>query len=177
MHTFTAGQGDAQVVVTSVQWLGDDEESTYYVPSPEREQLDRLAQDLRDPEGLVGADAWAGPAAAYEATEYMLFLTPYRDVPPYDTADVSEIRLPVEGPLDEYGVVASGSDLPVTRCGLISHAEAAAIAQDLAATGFEQVGLDQVTSASLDWAEGSGAVDLVLLPRMPDAYPPCADRA
>jgi hypothetical protein len=178
VHTFTAGEGDGQVEVTSVQWLGDDEESTYYEPSPEREQLDRLAQDLRDPAALVAADAWAGPAAAHEATEYLLFLTPYRDIPAYDTADVSAILLPLEGPLDEYGVASSVfSGPPVTRCGLVSHAEAAAIAEDLTAAGFEQVGLDQATNASLDWAEGSGAVDLVLLPRMPDEYPACEDQA
>lgn len=174
VHTFTAGQGDNQVVVTSVQWLGDEEEATYYQPSPERQQLDRLAHDLRDPEALVAADAWSGPAEAYEASDYLLLLTPYRDIPPYDTTDVSEVRLPLEGPLDEYGV-ATGSGLPATRCGLVSQAEAAAMVDDLVAAGFEQVGLDRATSASLDWAEGRGAVDLVLVPSMPDGYPACED--
>jgi hypothetical protein len=173
VHTFTAGEGDDQVVVASVQWLGDDEEATYYEPSPERQQLDQLVQDLRDPEALVAADAWTGPAEAYEASEYLLLLTPYRDVPPYDTTDVSEIRLPVEGPLDEFGVVTGSA--PPTRCGLVGQAEAAAIVEDLVAAGYEQVGLDRATTGSLDWAEGSGTVDLVLVPSMPDGYPACED--
>ena len=173
VHTFTAGQADDQVVVTSVQWLGDEEEATYYEPAPEREQLDQLVQDLRDPEALVAADAWAGPATAYEASEYALFLIPYRDAEWYDTTDVSEIRFPVDGPLDEYGVVSGESGPPATRCGVISHAEAAAMVEDLAAAGYELVGLDRATVGSLAWAEGNGAVDLTVVPRMPDGYPDC----
>jgi hypothetical protein len=172
VYMFTAGQGDDQVAVTSVQWLGEEEESTYYEPSPEREQLDQLVQELRDPEALVPADAWAGPAEVYEGSEYLLILTPYRDVPPYDTTDVAEIRLPIDGPLDEFGE-PSGTGTPPVRCGVIGREEAAAIVDDLVAAGFEQVGLDRATPGSLDWAEGSGTVDLVLLPRMPDGYPEC----
>jgi hypothetical protein len=175
VYLFTAGEGDEQVIVRSVQWLGDEEESTYYEPSPARQQLDQLVQELRDPEALVPADAWTGPVAAYEADEYVLYLTPYRDSPPYDTTDVSEIRLPVDGPLDQYGI-ATGSGPPVTRCGAIGQAEAAAVVEDLAAAGYEQVGLDRPTVGSLDWAEGNGTVELTLLPRMPDGYPACQDQ-
>jgi len=172
VYMFTADDGDDQVVVRSLQWLGDEEEATYYQPAPEREELDALAQRLRDPESLLGADAWTGPAEPYEGTEYQLLLTPYRDVPPYDTADASEIPWPFDGPLDEFGEV-SGSQPPVTRCGGLSRDEAAAIIDALAALGYEQIGLDLATVGSLDWAEGNGRVDLTILPLMPDGYPPC----
>src|SRR5690606_8973293 len=35
-HTFTVGEGSDRVVVTSVGWLGDEEEAQYYEPAPER---------------------------------------------------------------------------------------------------------------------------------------------
>jgi hypothetical protein len=172
VYTFTANAGGGQAVVRSVQWLGDEEEATYYQPSPERQGLDALAQRLRDPEALLGADAWAGPAEPYEGTDYRLWLTPYRDVPPYDTADAAEIPWPFEEPLDEFGE-PSGSAPPVTRCGAITRDEAAAIIDTLASLGYAQIGLDRATSGSLDWAEGNGTVDFSILPLMPDGYPRC----
>jgi hypothetical protein len=172
VYVFTAEGDDGQVVVRSLQWLGDEEEATWYQPSPERRELDALAQRLRDPESLLGTDAWAGPAEPYAGTAYLLWLTPNRDVPPFDTADASEIPLPFDGPLDDFGE-ESGSQPPVTRCGAISRDEAAAIVDALASLGYEGIGLDGTTTGSLDWAEGNGTVDLAILPVMPDGYPEC----
>lgn len=172
VYTFTADDGGGQAVVSSVQWLGDEDEATYYEPSPERQQLDALAQRLRDPESVLDPSAWAGAAEPYEGTDYRLWLTPTRDVPPYDTADASEIPWPFDGPLDEFGE-PSGSQPPVTLCGAISRDEAAAIIDALAPLGYAQVGLDRATTGSLDWAEGNGIVDFFILPLMPDAYPEC----
>jgi hypothetical protein len=177
-HTFTVGEGADQVVVTSVGWLGEEEEATYYEPAPERRALDELANQLRDPESLLGEDAWDGPAAAYEADEYLLVLTPYRDVPPYGNPDVSEVPLPIDGALDEFGE-GYGDVQPMARCGVINADEAAAIVDSLTALGVSDdnsVGLDRATAASLDWAAGNGTVDLWLLPRMPGEYPGCDAR-
>ena len=173
IYFFTAADGGGgQTVVSSVQWLGDDDEATYYQPSPERQELDALAQRLRDPDALLGADAWAGPAEPYEGTDYLLWLTPYRDVPPFDTADASEIPWPFEEPLDEFGA-PSGSSPPVTRCAAITRDEAAAIIDALASLGYAQIGLDRATTGSLDWAAGNGTVDVAILPLMPDGFPGC----
>jgi hypothetical protein len=176
VHTFTAGSGEEQVVITSVEWLGDEEESAYYQPAPERQQLDELSQALRDPESLVAEDAWAGAASPYVGADYQLVLTPYRDAPPYDTTDISEIPLPLQGPLDEFGTETGGSREPVTRCGVIPADQAAAIVDALTANGFGEVGLDRATVGSLDWADGNGTADLFLMPRMPDGYPECEDQ-
>ena len=180
VHTFTVGEDADRVVVSSVQWLGDEEEATYYQPAPERQALDALAGELRDPESLVSEGAWEGPAAPYEALEYLLVLTPYRDVPPYGNPDVSQVPIPSDAPLDEYGVAAGGNRQPGFRCGSISRDEAAQIVDALTAMGSavtNMVGLDRATFASLDWAQGSGVVDLYLLPRMPDGYPECEDQS
>lgn len=174
IYLFTAGEGDDEVVVRSVQWLGDEEESTYYEPSPERRELDALAQELRDPESLVAADAWTGPAEPYEGADYQLLLIPYRDVPAHDTTDASEIPWPFDVALDAFGEV-SGVGIPPARCGVLGRDEAVAIMEALAERGYSQVGLDRATVGSLDWAAGNGTVDFFIIPRLPDGYPDCAD--
>jgi len=179
LHTFTAGNGADQVVVTSVQWLGDDEESTYYQPDADREQLDAVAQQLRDPESLVEADAWTGPAEPYDASDYQLILTTYRDFSPSEHPDVSDVPIPFDEPLDEFGVESGDQRPPMTRCGVISRAEAAQIVDAVTAMGSaitNSVGLDRPTLASLNWAAGNGTVDMYLLPRMPDGFPACEDQ-
>jgi hypothetical protein len=172
---FTAGAGEDAIVVSSVEWLGDEEESTYYEPSPEREALDALARGLRDPEELLGEDAWDGPAEAYDAAEYLIVLMPTRDTPPYGTMDVSDVPLGFDGPLDEYGEDAADPREPITRCGVVDRGEAEGIVAALLTPGIGAGGMSTSTSASLDWANGNGVVDVFVLPRMPDAYPECAD--
>jgi hypothetical protein len=177
VYFFTSGLGDGEdpARITSVQWLGDEEEETYYQPSPERRALDELATSLRDPESLVDADAWEGPPQPYAAADYQLVLTPQRDVPPFDTTDASEIPWPFDEPLDAFGEEV-GIGPPVSRCGVMGSEQAAPIVEALADHGFGEVGLDRVTIGSLDWAEGSGIVEVFLLPVMPDGYPACAEQ-
>lgn len=175
-HRFVVGEGADEIVVISAGWMGDEEEATYYEPAPERRALDALAWQLRDPESLLGEGAWEGPATAYEPDSYFLALTLYRDVPPYGNPDVADVPLPIEGPLDafeEEPIVAS----PI-RCGVISRDEASAIIDALIRLGVDRdnsVGMDRATVASLDWAEGSGTVDLWVLPRLGDV-PECEGR-
>lgn len=175
-HTFTVWEGADWVVVTSVGWLGDEEEAAYYEPSPERRALDELANGLRDPAALLGEDAWDGPAATYEAEDYLLVLTAYRDVPPFGNPDVSQVPLPIDGALDEFGEAYGDVQSPPARCAVIARDDAAAIVEALTTLGIAEensVGMDRATAASLDWADGSGTVDLWLLPRMPGEYPDC----
>jgi hypothetical protein len=173
IYTFTAESADREpVVVTSVQWLGEAEESTYYQPAPEREALDALAQQLRDPESQLGSDAWAGPPRGYEAPDYLLVLRLAPDVAPFNGTDASEIRWPFDGPLDAFGEQAG--EVTDARCGTITSDGAAAIVADLNDAGG-LAGMAMASSASLDWAEGSGTVDVFLIPRMPDGYPACED--
>lgn len=176
VFTFTAGSGDNEVVVQSVEWLGDEEEATYYQPSPEREALDALARGLRDPESMLRGDAWAGPAEPFEGADYQLVLIPYRDVPPYGNPDIADMGLAYDGPIDEFGEAAGFPGELSTRCGVITREEAAGIVQVLADADFGAVGLSMQTSGGIDWAEGNGTVDLFMLPRMPDGFPECADQ-
>jgi hypothetical protein len=173
IYSFTAAGGDGEpVVVTSVQWLGEAEESTYYQPAPEREALDELAHQLRDPESMLGGDAWAGPAQGYEAPDYLLVLRLTPDVPPFNGTDASEIPWPFDAPLDAFGEPAG--EVTDARCGVIGAEEAAPVVQALDDAGG-LAGMAMMTTASLDWAAGGGVVDVFLIPRMPDGYPACED--
>lgn len=173
IYTFTTVDADGEpVVVTSVQWLGEVEESTYYQPAPEREELDALAQQLRDPESMLGADAWAGPPRGYEAPDYLLVLRLAPNVPLFNGTDASEIPWPFDGPLEAFG--QQSGQFTDARCGIITSAEATPVVQSLDDAGG-LAGMAMVTSASLDWAEGNGTVDVFLIPRMPDGYPACED--
>jgi hypothetical protein len=176
VYEFTSGIGDDLATITSVQWLGDEEEETYYQPSPERRALDELARALRDPESLVGADAWEGPAQPYVAADYQLVLMPQRDAPPYGNPDIADLPLAYDGPIDEFGEAAGGPGEPLTRCGVITREEAAGIVAVFDAGDFGEVGMDRATSGGLDWAAGNGTVDVFLLPRMPDGFPECSDQ-
>ena len=178
-HIFTVGEDADRVVVRSVDWLGDEEEATYYQPAPERQALDALARELRDPESLVSDGAWEGPAAPYEAEDYLLVLSPYRDTTPYGNPDIAEVPIGFDGPVDEFGVEAGDPRPLLTRCGIVDRARATDVVEALTALGVSDgnsVGLDRASFASLDWAAGSGVVDLFLLPRMPDGYPECEDQ-
>ena len=176
VFTFTTGASEGDVVVTSVQWLGDEEEQTYYQPSPEREALDALARALRDPEAMLDEAAWEGPAEAYEGTEYQLVLMPQRDVPPFGNPDVADLPLAFDGPIEEFGEAVGSPGEMLTRCGVITRDEAAGVVQVFDAGDFGEVGLDRPTAGGLDWAEGNGIVDVFLLPLMPDGFPTCADQ-
>ena len=176
VFTFTTGASEGDAVVTSVQWLGDEEEQTYYQPSPEREALDALARALRDPESMLDEGAWEGPAEAYEAAEYQLVLMPQRDVPPFGNPDVADLPLAFDGPIEEFGEAVGSAGEELTRCGVITREEAAGVVQVFDAGDFGEVGLDRPTAGGLDWAEGNGIVDVFLLPLMPDGFPTCADQ-
>lgn len=173
IYTFTSLDADgAPVVVTSVQWLGEVEESTYYQPAPEREELDALAQQLRDPESMLEDDAWAGPARGYEAPDYVLVLHLAPNVSPFNGTDASEIRWPFEGPLDAFG--EPSGQVTEARCGIVTADAAGALVADLNDAGG-LAGMAMASIASLDWAEGNGTVDVFLIPRMPDGYAECED--
>lgn len=169
-HTYTADDG--AVVVGSTSWFGEPEESTYYEPAPERKALDELATALMDPESLVADDAWAGPASAYEGSEYQLLIHPMRDspLPISGVADAAEVPWPFEGSIEEFGQPGANDGF---RCGIISRDEAAALVAAIESLDT-QGPLHSPNFWPIGWAEGNGSAEVYLVPLMPDGYPPCA---
>ena len=77
VFTFSAGTGTEPIVVTSVGWFGEQEESTFYEPSPERKALDAIARNLMVIDSVLGESMWE-PAGwlPFVAEEYVLWAGP-----------------------------------------------------------------------------------------------------
>src|SRR5688572_19012099 len=61
-YTFTIPTDAEPIVVSTIGWFGDEEERTFYEPSPERKALDGLARNLIAIEDVLGDEAWEAAA-------------------------------------------------------------------------------------------------------------------
>jgi len=167
------------VHVRSDMWLGDEEESTYYQPAPERETLDGLARRLQDPEAWIEASGWADPEAVpYAPIGYLVMTTV---LPPQlavaGAPDVDALSWPFPG---APGAFAEGPTLPdsESRCMEANTAEVEALAAQLAAAGLEQfVDPTGGSNVTLPWASRGASLDLYFYPQHPDGEPPCGGSA
>jgi hypothetical protein len=173
-HTYTAQDGE--VVVRSTSWFGEEEETTYYQPAPERQALDVLAGELLEPEALVAESAWEGPATTYEGAEYQLVLNLYPNSPIVSPGDLdaADAAWPFDDPLEAFGESGPGGD--TVRCGTISGDEADALIESLDDPDAEHPMVGPPWYWSLGWEAGSGSVDVHLIPLMPDGFPSCGEQ-
>lgn len=174
--TFRWTDGDApEVEVASVEWLGDEHEETYNVPSPERETLDGLARELMDPTTWYGDDGWLQPEAVpYEPIQYLVkaqVTDPQAST--LGAPDVDDVPWPFEEPPDAFGEEAGSG--PNQRCGFADAADVEALAAELAAAGLEQFATMPASGvgAALPWAARDAAVDISIWIVLPDGRPTC----
>ncbi|MBA2264584.1 MAG: SH3 domain-containing protein [Chloroflexi bacterium] len=166
VYRFAAASGSGPVVVTSVSWFGEPEESTYYLPAPERRSLDLLARQLMKGGTFLGAEAWASAAHAY-ATDSFLVWT-WQEVGPTGT------DLPVlteTGPLGS-SIEVFGEPVERGRCGYLTPEEAASLGAVLTAGG-QPFSPSAISYGSVRTDDGWYTV--VVSPRTPDGYPTCGD--
>jgi hypothetical protein len=165
--------GEEPVHVSSTMWFGDDEESTYYEPAPEREALDALAQRLTDPEAWLDASDWAeAEAVAFQPESYLITAVVHEggtEGATLGAPDIDAVAWPFPEPPDTFGNAVSNG-----RCDVASADAIDRFAGDLAAAGMEQ--FEQPVDGptiTLPWAEGDASVELVVYPQRPDGEPPC----
>lgn len=167
IYAFTVGSGTDAFVVTSSSWFGDEEEAAFYLPSPERKELDALAQRLRQLRQHVADDEWAdADARPYVAADFLLWVGERPDAaapgaPPLPTVDLGI------GPLDDFGAV-----MPRGRCGSIGLADALGIVWRLRLAGVDASAAGPI-QAMIDLDGRPTAV--FLSPRTPAGLPQCDD--
>ncbi len=160
---FTLGPPTDRVRVTSVSWFGDEEESTYYVPSPERRALDELARMLGP--GLFSDDSWEVPPAEYPADAYLVWIFADAASPTEGAPSVADLH--VLGDLNVFG-----EPIPSGRCGYLDRAEVEQLAEAFAATP-SPLTLNAVSYLTIE--TGSGWANVVTSPLMPDGFPTCGN--
>jgi len=181
INRFTLGEGAERVVVSAINWQGDQEEATYYLPAPERRALDELAMHLADIEAWLGPSAWTEPLARrYISSSYQLWLYPQSGAPPsyVDAPSVSGAAWPFDGPIEQFG----GID-PQQRCGYLDPGQAFETLRVMRERGVraEAAGVDPPRVLSLDgfgygnFSTEAGWFSFWLTPRSPDGYPSCSD--
>jgi hypothetical protein len=165
---------DGAVQVESTMWLGDDEESAYYEPAPERLALHELALNVQDPEAWIDSTGWDDPEAVpFTPLSYLVLAGPtVPEVVTEGAPDVDAVSWPFEQGPDAFGEPV---DEAGRRCGV---AEAEAIDElmaQLAAAGLEQfVSVQNGAGAVLPWGSRDAALDLFIYAQRPNGEPPCA---
>jgi hypothetical protein len=178
LHTFTYRSDPAgePVIVESSGWYGDELESQYFVPAPERRTLDELLAALREPEAMLGPDAWFAEGGPFVPDRYLVVAVP--SVPQLVTAgapDVDDVTWPFDAAPDAFGeAVVTGS--AEARCGIADAGRVETLAAELAAAGLEQFAGDLMgAGAVLPWASRDAALDVGIWPVVADDAPGCDD--
>jgi hypothetical protein len=177
---FTIGEGAEAITVTSDIWL-DEAEALYYVPSPEREELDQLAHLLMTLPDWIPADGWATPTwQPYEAESSLLWVSVWPPPVPDGLPSAAGVDWPFDGPIESFGDLMSpvGEVQAGARCGYLDVSAAQEMVTVLAGIGIETqpggvTGQDNTVQVTIE----AGWVGIYLSPRTPSGFPTCADQA
>ena len=162
---FTLGAPDDRVHVTSVSWFGDEEESAYYVPDPERKALDELARRLMLGHDFFTDASWETRPTTYDAEQFLVWIWVEAGSPTAGAPSIDE--LDVLGDPAQFGEpVRSG------RCGYVDRAEAEEMASVFAdtPTPMASSAISYLTASS-----EAGWVTIVTSPVNPAGFPTCGD--
>jgi hypothetical protein len=177
-NRFTLGEGTGKIVVTATNWQGDEEEATYFLPSPERKVLDALALDLMDVEAWLGPSGWSEPARRYVSSSYRFSLTANGSTPPdyLDAPPLAGVPWPFDGPIEQFGEPVGGE-----RCGYLDLGQAFETLRLMRQWGVPALAneVDPAPLLTLDrfgsgnFTTDAGWFSFWLTPRSPDGHPSC----
>ena len=165
-YTFTVGNAPEPIVVTSIQWLGQEE--VFFEPSPERRALDGIAHGLNTLEESLGPDAWEAEPFPYVADSFIASLERLGGPVPAGQTRVDPGALPIGTALGDLE-----DPPPDGICGDLTVAEAFELARVLRDADVGLMALDNFSSGS--YATDAGWFSLTLAPQAPDGYPACGD--
>ena len=166
-YTFSIPAGDEPIVVTTIGWFGDEEERTFYEPSPERKFLDGIARNLIAIDTILDEEAWEGPGIPFVAAEYSLHIGAGIGPAPEDAGSIDPDELGL-GDLGSFGSPAGSG-----RCTTVSRAQAFEIARVLNESNVAlEARLDAVTFPY--FATDAGWFSVALAPVFPNGQPDCA---
>jgi hypothetical protein len=177
-NRFTLGEGTGRVIVTAVNWQGDEEEATYWLPG-ERRALDELALHLLDVEAWLGPGGWSEPAARrYVSSSYRFSLIANGSTPPdyVDAPPVDGVPWPFDGPIEQFGEPVGGE-----RCGYLDLGQAFETLRLMRQWGVPALAneVDPAPLLTLDrfgsgnFTTDAGWFSFWLTPRSPDGHPSC----
>lgn len=132
LFTFIITTDGAPIEVTSIGWFGDEEESEFYEPSPERKTLDAIAQNLMAIDSVLGESSWE-PAGwlPWIPQHHLIGLGPGEGPPPDGTPLIEPETMGL-GDLAAFGAPAGRG-----RCGVVTREGAFQFARTLNAAGHE----------------------------------------
>lgn len=165
VYQFTLGAPDDRVHVTSVSWFGDEEESAYYVPSPERRALDELARQLMLGRDLFADADWEQPPTAYEAEHFLVWIWTDAASPTPGSPALADL-----GPLTD--LTTFGEPIRSGRCGYLDRAAAEELRAAFAGSPTPMAPNDV---SYLTVETESGWANIVTSPITLDGFPTCGD--
>jgi hypothetical protein len=172
LYTFTIPSAGEPIVVTSIGWFGDEEESTFYQPSPERKALDGIGQNLIDIHEVLPDADWAGAPVPWVAREYAVGIGPQPDPAPEDIPSLEPADLGL-GDVDEFRPPMAGDACLISPAQAFEAVRAVlSAAVDLPPSLQPPLGLDIISFGS--FATSDGWMRIVLSPRAHDDRPDCA---
>lgn len=160
VFTFLLETDSELVRVRSVMWFGEQEETSFYEPAPERKALDEIARNLMAIDSVLDDPSWeASGWLPYIAEDYVLWAGPGVGPAPEGLVAIDPDALPVD-------IEAFGEAADTGRCGPISREQAFELARVLNQAGADpDVRLDATNFFGFE-ADGTWA-NLTLVPRTP----------
>jgi hypothetical protein len=168
VHLFAHRDGSIDADVSSLMWFGDEYETTYNEPDPERQALDTIARRAADPEAWLDDGSWAdSEARTYRAPAYLV-LSAETSWETNAGGDVSETAWPFDEPPATYGEVRGSI---ANRCGVALAGRVTAFVESTVLPDGSPVELPQPPAILL--TDGARKLAINLWPQMPDGHPGC----